>query len=421
MKSHYKRIGDYVTQIKLKNTDGVISLLRGISINKHFMPSVANIIGTDLSKYRVVKKNQFAFNPMHVGRDEVLPISMLENNSPVIVSPAYIVFKIKNEEVLLPEYMMMWCKRSEFDRNAWFMTDSSVRGGFSWADFCDMGIPIPSIEKQHEIVREYNIVNDRILLNEQLTKALEDTAQTIYKKWFIDFDFPISKHYAKSINKLELEGLPYKSCGGEMRYCENLLKEIPVGSLVSTLGDVCALITDGKHGNCEDYLNSSYYFISVKDIQNGAINYSDARQIIRSDFEETHRRTAFSAGDILFTNTGSIGRMVILEDDPITYRTTCQKSVAILKPSHEKIDTYFLYSFLKNSVVELQELAGGTSQANLLLGDMRSFLILIPEKEYRLLFSNSVKKIFIHFHLLNKEQIQLQKLKNIILQKMSKA
>ncbi|MCU8565576.1 hypothetical protein M2G45_15580 [Vibrio vulnificus] len=228
MRSHYKRIGDYVTLVKLKNSDGAISSLKGININKHFMPSVANVNGTDLSTYRVVKKNQFAFNPMHVGRDEVLPISMLEDDEPIIVSPAYVVFEVKDEEKLLPAYLMMWCRRSEFDRNAWFMTDNSVRGGFSWTDFCDMELPVPSIEKQREIVREYNVVNDRIALNEQLTQKLEDTAQAIYKQWFVDFEFPISKEYAESIGKPELEGKPYKSSGGEMEYCEALGCETPI-------------------------------------------------------------------------------------------------------------------------------------------------------------------------------------------------
>lgn len=211
------------------------------------MPSVANVNGTDLSTYRVVKKNQFAFNPMHVGRDEVLPISMLEDDEPIIVSPAYVVFEVKDEEELLPAYLMMWCRRSEFDRNAWFMTDNSVRGGFSWTDFCDMELPIPSIEKQREIVREYNVVNDRIALNDQLTQKLEDTAQAIYKQWFVDFEFPISKEYAESIGKPELEGKPYKSSGGEMEYCEELETNIPSGWSFGNLSDISDLI-DGDRG-----------------------------------------------------------------------------------------------------------------------------------------------------------------------------
>ncbi len=182
MRSRYKKIGSFVKQVNVRNRDLSVTNLQGININKFFMPSVANTNGTDLSKYKVVSQKQFAFNPMHVGRDEVLPISMLEEQESVIVSPAYIVFKVKDESQLLPEYLMMWCRRPEFDRNAWFTTDSSVRGGFSWKDFCDLTFPVPSIEKQREIVREYHAIVDRIKLNEQLNQKLEETAQAIYKR-----------------------------------------------------------------------------------------------------------------------------------------------------------------------------------------------------------------------------------------------
>ena len=187
MRSNYKPIGKYVSQVSTKNTDLSVTDLKGININKEFMPSVANVNGTDLSKYRVVAKEQFAFNPMHVGRDEVLPIGMLTSDEKVIVSPAYVVFEIIDKNELDPEYLMMWCRRPEFDRNAWFTTDNSVRGGFSWDDFCDMELPVPSIEKQREIVKEYNTIVNRIKLNEQLNQRLEETAQTIYKQWFVEF------------------------------------------------------------------------------------------------------------------------------------------------------------------------------------------------------------------------------------------
>ncbi len=229
MRLNYKKLGKYIQPVSSRNKELKVTNLQGININKKFMPSVANINGVDLSKYKIVSKNQFAFNPMHVGRDEILPISMLESDIPVIVSPAYAVFEIKDTSELLPEYLMMWCSRPEFDRNAWFTTDSSVRGGFSWSDFCSMELPVPSIEKQREIVKEYNIISNRIKLNETLNQKLEETAQTIYKHWFVDFEFPISKEYAEEIGKPELEGKQYKSSGGEMIYCEELDQEIPKG------------------------------------------------------------------------------------------------------------------------------------------------------------------------------------------------
>lgn len=241
MRSNYKPIGKYVQQVNNRNKDLAVTDLKGININKEFMPSVANTHGTDLSKYKVVNRNQFAFNPMHVGRDEVLPIGMLTTDEPVIVSPAYAVFEVLDEEEVLPEYLMMWCRRFEFDRNAWFTTDNSVRGGFSWNDFCEMTLPVPHIDKQREIVREYNTIVDRIKLNEQLNQKLEETAQALYKQWFVDFEFPISKEYAESIGKPELEGKPYKSSGGEMYVEERTGNEVPLNWDIKEWGEIGTL------------------------------------------------------------------------------------------------------------------------------------------------------------------------------------
>jgi type I restriction enzyme, S subunit len=184
MKSNYRRLGDYIQELKIRNTEEKAEQLLGINIDKFFMPSVANVVGTDLSVYKLVKKNQFACNRMHVGRDYRLPISMSKSEEEFMVSPAYDVFEIKDTEVLNPEFLMMWFTRKEFDRNAWFYTDADVRGGLPWKSFCDMQLPVPTITKQREIVKEYNVIQNRIKLNEQLIKKLEETAQAIYKEWF---------------------------------------------------------------------------------------------------------------------------------------------------------------------------------------------------------------------------------------------
>lgn len=186
MKSNYKRIGEYIQLVDQRNKGLKVDNLLGININKHFMPSVANIVGTDLSNYKIVQKNQFACNRMHVGRDYRLPISMSKQDEEFMVSPAYDVFEINDTEVLNPKYLMMWFSRSEFDRNAWFYTDADVRGGLAWKAFEDIQLPIPSIEKQREIVKEYNSIQNRINLNQQLIQKLEETAQAIYKEWFVD-------------------------------------------------------------------------------------------------------------------------------------------------------------------------------------------------------------------------------------------
>jgi type I restriction enzyme S subunit len=147
------------------------------------------------------------------------------------------------------------------------------------------------------------------------------------------------------------------------------------------LEDLCSLITDGKHGDCQNEVDSGYYFLSVKDISDNRLMYENARQITELDFLETHRRTNLEPEDILFTNTGTIGRMAIVPDDPKTSRTTFQKSVAILKPRREIVTPKFLYYLLKFDNIRLSELAAGTTQKNLLLRDFRSFTVQIPSSQ----------------------------------------
>lgn len=137
------KIGKYVNQVDVRNTDGESLLLKGINMKKDCFASVANVHGTDLTKYKVVRPGQFAYNSMHVGRDRLVPIARLEGDDAVIVSPAYTVFKISDNVDLLGQYLMIWFRESDFDRRAWFTTDSSVRGGFSWNSFCNLMIPVP--------------------------------------------------------------------------------------------------------------------------------------------------------------------------------------------------------------------------------------------------------------------------------------
>lgn len=144
------------------------------------------------------------------------------------------------------------------------------------------------------------------------------------------------------------------------------------------LENVCAQITDGKHGDCQDEQNSGFYFLSCKDVSDGKLNYDGARQITEADFLDTHRRTKFAPADILITNSGTIGRMALAPDNELTRRTTFQKSVAILKPVSERVEPSFLYYALQADIRRLIEFAGGTAQKNLLLRDLRSFEVRVP-------------------------------------------
>lgn len=175
MKLNYKRLGDYIRPVDVRNKDLISTELLGINIDKFFMPSVANIIGTDLRNYKLLSKWQFACNPMHIGRDEKLPIALYLNDTPAIVSPAYFVFEVADNR-LLCEYLMLWFRRTEFDRECWFYTDASVRGGITWEAICDMRLPIPTLAEQQKIVDAYNTLERRIELKRKINENLEAQA-----------------------------------------------------------------------------------------------------------------------------------------------------------------------------------------------------------------------------------------------------
>lgn len=160
----FKRIGKYIHLVDHRNKDLEVTNLLGINITKNFMPSVANTSETDLSKYKIIQKGQFAYSAMQVGRDETIRIALYKSDEPAIISPAYLVIEINDESELLPEYMMMWFHRPESDRFGWFISDSSVRASLDWERLCDIEIPIPHIDEQRKYVGLY-----QGLLNNQKT------------------------------------------------------------------------------------------------------------------------------------------------------------------------------------------------------------------------------------------------------------
>lgn len=185
MKSTYKRLGDYIRPVDVRNRDLEVNKLVGLTIDKAFIPSVANTIGTDLSNYKVISNQQFACSLMQVSRDGKIPVAMFKEDK-AIMSPAYPMFEVCMQDELMPEFLMMWFSRSEFDRQAAFYAVGGVRGSLVWDDFCDFEIPVPPIEEQRKIVAEYQAIERRIENNRRLIATLEATAQTIYRKMFVD-------------------------------------------------------------------------------------------------------------------------------------------------------------------------------------------------------------------------------------------
>lgn len=188
MKSNYDILGNHIRLIDTRNRESITDRVLGINIDKFFMPSVANVIGTDLSKYKLITKGKFACNPMHVGRDERLPVALYDEEKPAIVSPAYFMFEVIDNSILNEDYLMMWFRRPEFDRICWLHTDGSVRGGITWDDICRLELPIPPIEKQLEIVNSYKAITERIALKKKINDNLEATAQAYFDNLFFSCD-----------------------------------------------------------------------------------------------------------------------------------------------------------------------------------------------------------------------------------------
>ena len=185
-KAEYKRLGDYIREVNVRNRDLKVTNLLGVSISKEFMPSIANTIGTDMSTYKIVGRRQFAYGPVTSRNGDKVSIALLGDYDNAIISQAYTVFEVIDHEQLLPEYLMMWFRRPEFDRYARFHSHGSAREIFDWDELCDVMLPVPSITRQREIVSEYETLTNRIRLNNQMIQNLEATAQALYRKTFVD-------------------------------------------------------------------------------------------------------------------------------------------------------------------------------------------------------------------------------------------
>jgi type I restriction enzyme S subunit len=408
MKSNYKRLGDYIKEVKIRNAELKAEKLLGINIDKFFMPSVANVVGTDMSVYKIVKRNQFACNRMHVGRDYRLPVSMSKTDEEFMVSPAYDVFEVLDANILIPEYLMMWFSRREFDRNAWFYTDADVRGGLHWKALCDMQLPIPSITKQREIVNEYNVIQNRIDLNQQLIQKLEETAQAIYNQWFVDFEFP------------DETGKPYKSNGGEMVWNEELQKEMPKGWINEKLENLTLKITDGTHSTVIDDESGEYYLLSCKNIKNNDVIYSESdRRINKNTLEFLRKRTGLQKFDILVTTVGTIGEIAQIKTDVIPYEL--QRSVAIIRGDQKKISHQFLFQFTKSKSFREQVInkSSGSVQTCLFLAAINDIEITIPDKNTIEKFNKCSEKINQYIEFKNLELLKMNEFKSILLSKLA--
>lgn len=389
MKSNFERIGDHIRLVDERNRDESIKTLLGLTIEKVFIPSVANTIGSDMANYKVIRRGQFACSLMQVRRDKRMPVALLDEIDEAIISQAYPVFEIKDSGRLDPEYLMMWFRRPEFDREACFHAVGGVRGSLEWEDFCNLRLPVPSPEKQREIVAEYETVAKRIALNEKLGRKLEETAQAIYKHWFVDFEFPMSAEDAKKLGKPELEGKPYRSSGGELVFDEILEKEIPLNwksARVSSFGNVITGKTPSS-SHPEDF-GIEIPFVTPTDFPSYQMHVSSSARSLSKKGGASLKNKIIGDASILVTCIGSdMGKVVLTRSNCITNQ---QINSIIL---NQKSFSGFVYFSLKGKYEELRNLATGSSTMLMInKSDFSKIPLLHPQEE----IVESFQSIFRH-------------------------
>lgn len=376
---------------------------------------MANTIGSDMENYKIIRKNQFACSLMQVRRDKKIPVALLLNFDEAIISQAYPVFEVIDDNVILPEYLMMWFSRSEFDREACFYAVGGVRGSLEWEDFCNMQLPVPTIEKQREIVREYHTIVDRIKLNEQLNQKLEETAQAIYKQWFVDFEFPISKAHAAEIGKPELQGKPYKSSGGKMVRNDELDQEIPEGWEIKPFtiavqlgggGTPSTEISEYWNGNIPFYtpgdLNESYYCITtLKHITDLGLKKCSSR-LYRMNTSFVTARGATVGG-------------VCLAGVPMAMNQTCY---AI---NSAYFNDYYAHQLTRYIISKLKNEAIGATFGALVTKDFAAQHVIKPELQIEYMFEKQISKVYEQMLLKMKENSILYEIRDLLFSKMTKA
>ena len=385
MKSNYEPLGKHIQLVDYRNSEEVTSTVLGISIDKEFMPSVANVIGTDLSRYKLISKGLFACNPMHVGRDERLPIALYEKDNASIVSPAYFMFEIIDRDVLNEEYLMMWFRRPEFDRECWFMTDGSVRGGITWDDLCRIKLPVPSYARQCEIVESYRAITDRIALKRAENDNLANTEQAIL---------------VETIGKNQ--------------------------TMPTTLGELVDFI-DGDRGKnyptFDEFTSTGYcLFLNASNVTSTGFNF-DACMFVTEEKDKSMNKGHLSLNDIVLTSRGTLGN-VALYDKHIGFKNVrINSGMLIIRPKTKRLSPHFIYALLKSSYMKaaIERFKSGSAQPQLPIKDLQKIVFEIPESD-AVLASLDCQFLFIEeqISINNKEIDKLKELGSIFLAELSR-
>lgn len=349
MKEGYRLLGDFIRQVDVRNTDGKEENLLGVSVQKMFIPSIANTVGTDFTKYKVVKRGQFTYIPDTSRRGDKIGIALLTDYDEGLVSNIYTVFEVKDENELLPEYLMLWFSRPEFDRYARYMSHGSVREIFDWDELCKVELPVPSIDKQRSIVKAYQTITERIELKRRINDNLTEQCS-------VDYNLMLNGYTTES------EELPNGWCNGSIgSYCD---------------------VKSGFAFKSDWWTTEGYKVIKIANIVNNSIDLDSCNCVIA---EHANKANNFyvQSGDILIAmtgaTTGKIG-MVPLCSEPIVVNQRVGKFFLGDNPI-EKAPFLFATLLYSRVIRHLQpDGTAGSAQDNLSADNIKDIAIVLPEQ-----------------------------------------
>ncbi len=380
--NNYKRLGEYIREVDVRNTDLKVTKLLGLSVEKKFIPSIANTIGTNMANYKVVKPRQFGYGPVTSRNSDKITISIYEGLDDVIISQAYTVFEITDTNQLLPEYLILWFKRPEFDRYARYMSHGSVREIFGWEEMCNVTLPVPPIEEQRKIVAEYETLTRRIQLNEQMIAKLEETAQTLYYKMFV--------------HGIDRDNLPE-------------------GWRIGTIGDMGIIVT-GKTPSTLDAENfgDDMPFITIPDMHDKFFVYRSQRSLTKKG-ADTQANKTLPINSICVSCIGTPGLVVITKN---IVQTNQQINSIILDNKDYLFYLFFKLRKLKNIITEYG--LGAAVLNNLNKAKFTNLNIIVPSLNDIKLFNNHVADVFDYIYLKQKEIDKLTDFQSLLLTRLGK-
>ena len=385
MKSNYKQLGQFIRQVDVRNSEGKEENLLGVSVQKKFIPSIANTVGTDFKKYKVVKKGQFTYIPDTSRRGDKIGIALLEDYEEGLVSNVYTVFEIIDEKQLIPEYLMLWFSRPEFDRYARFKSHGSVREVMDWDEMCKVQLPVPPYEKQKEIVDGYKAITERIALKQKINDNLANTEQAIL------VETVINNH-----------------------------------TVPTALGDLVDFI-DGDRGKnyptFDEFTSTGYcLFLNASNVTSTGFNFDNC-MFVSEEKDKLMNKGHLSPYDIVLTSRGTLGN-VALYDKHIKYENVrINSGMLIIRPKTKRLSPYFIYALLKSSYMKaaIERFKSGSAQPQLPIKDLQKITFEIPESDTVLVaLDRQFLAVEESISINNNEIGNLKELSNVLLAELSR-